>query len=330
MRHGTTRRIVRFALPLLLAGSGAAGQAPAESAPSTARVAIQLRSWASDQSSGDTPGATPGQPRAPRNRAGDDPDAIVLGRLLYGQLDVLCEDAPLRSVLSAFAQALDVNVVAFYASPDRTPPRPGVRAREPIDLELRDVDARSALEAIAAQAGHDVTWQIHRGILEFGPREALARESGRRIQVYEIADLGLQPPNFVPPKDLGIGLAPMSGPGEKTDRLRPADVIADLVRMISEQCEPQAFEPAPEPDPSDALEGGGRRPAPLHTAPSGTSRNPRKGVNTTATRNLDPDLGPVFVRGQWATIHVKHTTLVVNAPDFVHRAIGGSKRAIVP
>jgi hypothetical protein len=317
----------------LLGTAAGADQATSGEGQRAARPAhhleLHLRAWVTAGVDGGEGRASPTE--LPRQRPGDDPDGIVVGRLVFAQLDVVAEDAPLRSVLSAFARALDINIVPFYETPDRPAPRLAVRADTPINLELRDADARSLLEAIASQAGPDVTWQVHRGILEFGPRATLARENARTIRVYEVTDLAHEPPYFVVPRDLtnSYGFQPMDAGTGETRRMRPVDVIADLVRTISEQCEPKAFEPEPEPDPSDES-APGRRPAPQHTSPAGTSHNPRTAVNTTATRNLDPDLGPVFVRGQWASIHVKDKVIVVNAPDFVHRTINGYPQIVRP
>ena len=258
----------------------------------------------------------PGQP-APRDV--DEIGREVVGRLTYSQVTVEADDRPVREVLQRLGRSLGINVVPFYEGADRPAPRLGISTAARATLDLHDVTGRAALDALAAQCGPEVTWQIHRGMLEFGPREALARDDARRTVVYDVTDLCLEAPYFTPG----------GSQGRPSDRLRPKDIAADLVRSISEQCEPTAFEPAPPPSESE-IEEGARRPQVPHKTPAPTQTNPRSDVNTTATRNLDPDAGPVFVKGQWAQIHLKDRILVVTAPDFVHRAIGGYAPPIPP
>lgn len=258
-----------------------------------------------------------------------DPDHVVretLGKLVFARVSLEADDRPLREVLTTTARALRINLVPFFESPDRPAPLKGMVPTRRVSLYLADVDGRAALEAIAAQVGPEVTWQIQRGMIEFGPRETLGREDARTTRVFEVTDLAHEAPYFRP-----SGSRLMSDPtlDRGQMRLRPKDVVADLVRTITEQCEPDAFRPAPPPTEQE-IEEGKREVQTPHTAPNVPSRNPRQAVNTNATRNFDPDSGPIFVLGRWAQIHVKDATLVVTAPDFVHRAIDGYPPAIPP
>jgi hypothetical protein len=251
----------------------------------------------------------------------------ALGKLTFAKVSIDADDRPIREVVSSIARAMRLNLVPFYEGPDRPAPRLGMTPTRRVTLYLEDVDGRTLLEALAAQCGPEVTWQIQRGTIEFGPREVLAREDARSTRVYNVTDLTFEVPYFRRPD---TNLMPVDREtDQKQLRLRPKDVVADLVRSISEQCEPDAFRPAPPPTEAEIAEGVKREQL-KHTTPNTGPGGMRPGVNSTATRNLDPDIGPIYVLGQWAQIHVKETTIVVTAPDFVHRAIDGYPPPIPP
>jgi hypothetical protein len=109
--------------------------------------------------------------------------------------------------------------------------RPGFDGDQPVSLALRAVDGRTALEALTAFAGKEVTWQIHNGVIEVGPRPHLARQDAREIRVYETTDLAIDPPDWEP--------------GKTIQRRNSDEVIGELVKMIVTHCEPDAFLPAP-------------------------------------------------------------------------------------
>ncbi|MFO0829294.1 MAG: hypothetical protein U0572_14245 [Phycisphaerales bacterium] len=291
---------LRCACVALCVGLSCAGIARADEVPTTVRAEFTATRAADSQPAHDS----------------DEMAREALGRLVFSRVTIDADDRPVREVLTKFARALELNFVPFYETPDQPAPRLGLSPDRRISMYLRDADGRTVLEAIAAQCGPEVTWQLQRGMVEFGPREALARQGARRTAVYDVTDLALEAPYLKPGCPAQV-------------RLRPKDVIADLVRAISEQCEPDAFRPEPPPTEQELAEGAKQLPV-KHTAPSTPSPNPRTGVNSTGTRNLDPDVGPIFVLGRWAEIHVKDNTLVVSAPDFVHRAIGGYPKPLPP
>lgn len=250
----------------------------------------------------------------------------ALGKLLFAKVSIDADDRPIREVITTIARSMRLNLVPFYEGPDRPAPRLGMNPTRRVTLYLEEVDGRTLLEALATQCGPEVTWQIQRGTIEFGPREALAREDARSTRVYDVTDLTFEAPYFQRPRNK---IMPVDyETDQKQLRLRPKDVVADLVRSISEQCEPDAFRPAPPPTEAEIAEGTKREQL-KHTTPD-PSASRRPAVNSTATRNLDPDAGPIYVLGQWAQIHVKETTIVVTAPDFVHRAIDGYPAPIPP
>lgn len=244
-----------------------------------------------------------------------------LGRLLYSKVTIEVEDQPLGVVLRALRRALGINLVAYTA----TNGVDGIDPDRMVNLRLEGASGREVLEVLASQAGIGITWQIHMGCVEFGPKPVLARPEARFTRVYEAGDLALQAPDFRP------------GEGGRSYNRRDSDeVLGELVRNISTHCEPEAFKPPP---PTMVETPDGKLVPVQHTAPkpstrsnggNGVYRSARKNPNTTATFNFDPSEAAVFITGQWASIQTQDTSLTVLAPDFVHRAIDGYEQAIPP
>ena len=232
--------------------------------------------------------------------------AVLAGALVYTRLHVNLDEAPLSQALNALARAARVNLLGLYRRGDSSP---GLDRDAPISLLLEDVTAQEALEAILAAATGmvDVTWQIRGNIIECGPKQMLAESGRREIRVYDLTDLRFEIPNFSSPT--------FDPSREHNIRRRPKQISADFAKLIVNQVEPDAWREADAPgDPGRVLGpvGGGAMPAPA--------------------QNLDPDSQQdIYVRGQWASLHIRaDRDLVVNAPDFIHRQIGGYGRLVPP
>lgn len=232
----------------------------------------------------------------------------VHGRLVSRRLDIDCVDAAPRSVRRQFATALGLNLVDHFPRAEEVPIR--------IDVSLRDVTAIDALETILGfsfTAGRP-TWQVREGILEVGPRRILATRTMPVTRVIDVTDLLLEPPYFVPPDSIrmGLGLGDPD-PDSKTIRKNPLEIGAELVRSIVDAVEPDAWSPLTDEDRISGL------PDPIDP------RDPLGGRNLDP-RKIDPVTGsraPIFVKGRWATIRLQGNRLVVRAPAFVMRGITG-------
>jgi hypothetical protein len=253
---------------------------------------------------------------APPVESAEDRGREQVGRLIYSKVTLEFEEVPLRDALRALRRELGLNMTVFLLDLSGKSQRPGFDGDQPVSLALRAVDGRTALEALTAFAGKEVTWQIHNGVIEVGPRPHLARQDAREIRVYETADLAIDPPDW----ELG-----------KTIQRRNSDeVIGELVKMIVTHCEPDAFLPAPA---TRIDEETGRVVPRQHTTPPGERKEEgprRRNPNTGATANFKPEEAQVFVNGRWASIQMKDNNLAVLAPDFVHRAINGYPSPIPP
>jgi hypothetical protein len=255
----------------------------------------------------------------------DDRDLVLLGRLVYSQVDVTCDDCNVGESIRALTAALGINVAMKFDVEfvDDTP----------VFLELKDVDGLTALEAIIAQGGGNATWQLRRGILEVGSKTYLARGNGRRTQTYDVSSLLMDIP-YTPgiemaPPDLSTGhggrFKPLMtlGPDPETYRRKaPVEVAADLMQAIVNQVEPEAWQPIPEGDGTDGTKG----PTPKLASGKSSERN----QSSLGDRNFDAKVGPPFVRGKWAALdfYRQGGHLIVTAPDFVHRGIGGYGEAL--
>ena len=245
--------------------------------------------------------------------------AEQLGRLVFARVDIEVEGATLRDVLRAVRKALGINLVVFEQKTQAGTVTSGVDGSQVVDFALTDTDGYGVLDTLASLATGDCTWQINRGIVEFGPKSQLARVDARRTEVVEAADLSLIPPDY-------------QGQMGKTDiqsynRLDTDEVLADLIRAISTHCEPDAFDPDPERT-YDAYPTGSRQIVPVNPEPGKT--RVRVNPSTNAWRNLDPRIGPVYIHGKWASIQTKNTQLMLVAPDFVMRKVIGYPKPLPP
>lgn len=221
--------------------------------------------------------------------------AVIGGALVMTRVDVELDEAPLSSALKELAKAARVNLLPLYRTRESDS---GLDRDLPVTLSLENVSAQEALEAILAAATGmvDTTWQIRGNVIECGPKVMLAESSRRVTRVYDITDVRLEVPYYEPqyPGD----------PNADRHRRLPKEISADFARLIINNVEPEAWR---EPEP---LPGGAPTPA----------------------LNLDGQgREEIFVRGQWASLHMKNDTmLVVNAPDFIQRQIGGMGTLIPP
>ena len=292
--------------------------APAATAPATApsgRLQSQVAEIRNEWTK--TRGAD-----APPVESAEDRGREQVGRLIYSKVTLEFEEVPLRDALRALRRELGLNMTVFLLDPSGKSQRPGFDGDQLVSLALRAVDGRTALEALTAFAGKEVTWQIHNGVIEVGPRPHLARQDAREIRVYETTDLAIDPPDWK--YDMRTGSA------IEIQRRNSDEVIGELVKMIVTHCEPDAFLPLPA---TRVDEETGRVVPRLHTTPPGERKEEgprRRNPNTGATANFKPEEAQIFVNGRWASIQMKDNNLAVLAPDFVHRAINGYPAPIPP
>jgi hypothetical protein len=267
--------------------------------------------------------------------AGDKEDLVTLGRLVYSRVDVQCEGTRVGETIRALTRALGVNMSIKFDIDfvDDTP----------VFLDLKNVYGLAALEAIIAQGSSSsnqsgATWQLRSGILEIGSRTFLARGNGRRTQLYDVStlvfDIPYNPAGSIAPSPRGLPGSQMTfrpqftmGPDpEVYSRKSPVELAADLMQTIVNQVEQEAWQPLPEGDGSDGTKG----PPPKLPEGGGKRNHGQRNHSSLADRNFDAAIGPPFVRGKWASMdyYRQGAHLIVSAPDFVHRGIGGYGEAL--
>ncbi len=243
--------------------------------------------------------------RPPGSTVEPGPGAVA-GILYLTRVRVELEEAPLSQALMALARAAGVNLLPLYRVREGAP---GLDRDAPVTLLLDGVSVQEAIEAILAAATGmvDATWQIRGGIVECGPKVMLADPGRRETRVYDVTELLFEIPTFSskafdPNQILAL-------------RRKKKEISADFARMIVNQVEPDAWR-----EPEAATEPA----SPNSAKPTGPSPTP--------TKNLDGDgRNDIFVRGQWAAMHIRSDReLVVTAPDFIHRGIGGYARMVPP
>lgn len=231
---------------------------------------------------------------------------LVAGALLNTRLDVELDQAPLSSALPAIARAARVNLLPIFRVRDDAP---GLDRDAPVTLSLSNVTADEAIDAVltAGTGMIDATWQIRGSIVECGPKAMLAEPTRRETRAYDITDLHFEIPT-------------LSSPHFDPERMQAVrrtkkEISVDFAKMIVNQVEPDAWR---EPD----------APAP-EAAPGG---NTPSGPLPTPSHNLDPNgTADIFVRGQWASLFIRNDrTLVIVAPDFIHRQINGYPGIVPP
>lgn len=270
---------------------------------------------------------------APSDRGASrtDPALVALGALVHSRVNVLLAGATARSAIESLAAATGATIRPIWAKMDAPPdgvvPRAGIDSEKPLHLELADASGLEALEIILELAGSgtvavsgmgegggaECTWQLVGGAVECGPKATLARKSARRSVVYDVASLLLEPPYSIAPPWLGFGhalqedrrladvvtpLEQQFGPELGAERNRhgkrksPRFIAAELLLLFEKHIEPRAWLPSDEQIETRLARG---------------------------KREVDP----LDRQGEWAQAISLDGKLVVNAPDFVHRAIGG-------
>jgi len=254
---------------------------------------------------------------APEPTTIDERNREQLGRLEFSLVTASCEGMPLREALRALRKELGINLVAFYLGNTVAEVRGGVDPDLPITLSAQDESGRAVLETIAAACGPEVTWQLVNGTVEFGPRAVLARPTARRVMVLDTRDLAHD--MDAKWENRGIGATRV----EPRHRNSSDKEMGLLMGQIAARCEPEAFQPAP-PTMIEDAEG---KLVPLKHATPGASGNNRCLHHA---RNLDPDAGPIFIRGKWAAMQARDNLLTITGPSFVLRAIEGPGEPIPP
>jgi hypothetical protein len=244
--------------------------------------------------------------------AEDDLHREVLGVLLSSRVTVEIEDAPVRTVFARLADAIGLTIIGRYED-DRV--GHGIDPDASITLRVEDALAIDVLEMILDRATlyQSCTWQIRTGFVEVGTKRRLS--TSRRRQIYDVSDLLLEPPYFASGRGAPVDVAHYRRHPYRSASMRPlwADPFRLSTRGAAEELI-RAFSEVIEPGNWDYE---------LRAAPAlGPDARDRMRLDPGAYRSDDRRVAQMR---SWKT-----NALIVNAPDFFHRRIGGYGTPIAP
>jgi hypothetical protein len=245
--------------------------------------------------------------------------AHLLSVLLYTDITVQFQETPAREAFNYLQTLLGIHIVGRY-SDDRI--GFGIDPETPITLEVVDRPALTVLELVLDQCQEfdPCTWQLREGFVEVGTKERLSQAGAREIKYYPIRDLLFEPPMFdnAPDLDLssalnqggrfgggggggrgGGGGGGFGGGGGGGGRGGGGGGGGSIFG-----------------DPGDAPERL-------------TETERAQVIIDLITETIEPEAWDV-AGGDWASIRYYTGTLIIRAPDYIHRQIGGYPFATRP
>lgn len=256
------------------------------------------------------PGRTHAAQRTQVRKSGST-EAHLLQSLYGTRITATFDDTPLRDALRFLRTSMNVPIVGRYAN-DRI--GVGLDPDARVTLEVTDIRAVDALEMMLDQAAdlEPATWQLRRGFIEIGTKSRL--NNAREIRYYPIHDLMIEIPEFDNAPDLNIDAALNQGGGGGGGSGRGGGGGAGG---------------------GGGLGGGGGSGGGGASGGGGGSvigepdEDPARAPADVHAQNIvrliheivEPDVWAVY--GGPATIRHRHGVLIINAPDYVHRQIGG-------
>lgn len=242
----------------------------------------------------------------------------LLSVLLYRDITVRFVDTPARDAINHLKTVLGINIIGRY-SDDRT--GMGINPETPINIDVVEKPALTVLEMILEQAegdfGEETTWQLRETFVEVGTKDRLASRSAREVRYYPIGDLLYQPPYFdnAPAFNLGQALQQGGGGGQGGGRGGAGGGGGGGIGGGG----------------AGGGGGGGGGAGGGGGIPIGDPREERERVSEAEraqqiidiiTDTVEPNAWDV-TGGEWATLRYYQRTIIINAPDFIHRQIGG-------
>jgi hypothetical protein len=225
--------------------------------------------------------------------------AGMLQALRFRVIPAHFDRTPLRDVMDYLGTSLGIDIVGRY-SDDRV--GHGMDPTTPITLQAEKIQALELLERVLEQCStlEECTWQLRRAFVEVGTKERLSAPAAQEIRTYPINDLLYEAPSFEAPYSVDL-TAPyydsgVYGPGF-TGSITP-----------------------------------GTSSGSFSLVPGGTdeSRQLRARELIDLITELVEPMAWADNGGTWASIRHVDGTLIVRAPDFIHRQIGGYPRVAPP
>jgi hypothetical protein len=207
----------------------------------------------------------------------------------------------------------------------------GIDPETIVTIAVANEPAIDVLEDVLAQCSEAIecTWQIRRGYVEVGTKARLSIPAARETRIYEIRDLMIEAPNFDSGESFrvrelreAIGASPEPG-RSSTGRSQPLALAVKIVEEIVETIEPEHwdFGQPIEPTEDERVDRDNAIAQPEPAESEGDSPD----AEPTSQPSSQPEQIPRAQAGVivWASIRLWRDQLIVVAPDFIHRQIGG-------
>lgn len=121
--------------------------------------------------------------------------AQQLGALLYTDITVNFRETPVREAIQFISDTLGIPIVGRYTS-DRS--GSGLDPDAPITLSVSDRPVLTVLELVLDQAAtfDPATWQLRDGFVEVGTKDRLGVPAARETRLYPVKDILFEAPLF--------------------------------------------------------------------------------------------------------------------------------------
>ncbi len=246
--------------------------------------------------------------------------AQMLGALLFTDITVQFQDTHARDAINYLQTSLGINLVGRY-NDDRA--GTGIDPEAPITLNVVNKPALSVLEMILDQAGGDeeTTWQLRDGFVEVGTKERLSAPKAREIRYYPIKDLMFQPGVFeaAPALDLNSALNQGQQQGGGGGGQGGGGGGGGFGGGGGGQGGGSGGQSG-----GSIFGGSSGQPAAQPTEQELADK-----IIELITETVEPDAWDLK-GGEWATIRYYQGTLIIRAPDYIQRQIGGYPFAVRP
>ncbi|MCA9290971.1 MAG: hypothetical protein KDA25_07575 [Phycisphaerales bacterium] len=235
----------------------------------------------------------------------------VLQTVLHRTVDVDFNHTPVRDAFETLQTMVDLQIVVRYAD-DAV--GHGIDPDTPIVLDVRHLPLVDVIERMLEQceAVEPCTWQIRRSYLEIGTKARLGLPAAQEIRAYPIDDVLFQAPRYDNAPQFwlesGYGYYPPAGAYGRT--YAPSSIRPSVNRPVG-------------PGQTYGSTLGA-------VVPSTADRDDRaQSVMDLITDLIEPQAWEAN-GGTWATLRYQDGVLIVRAPDFVHRQIGGYPHVAPP
>jgi hypothetical protein len=240
----------------------------------------------------------------------------ILQALLYTEISVNFDKTPARDAFTFLRTLLDINLIV-RSSDD--PVGHGIDPATPISLELQRVPALEVLELVLEQCSvvEECTWQLRRGFLEVGTKERLSVPAARELRMYPIDELLFEAPRFDNAPLAGFGYGYPGWVGAYDGYPDGWDINYPYTWGGGGGGYSGSISAGPRATTGGTVTSTG----PWLNAPEAKAERAEELVDFIVSI-VEPD---AWTRngGEWATIDYRDGTLVVRAPDFVHRQLDG-------